>query len=134
MSVDTGINLGECCIRSEQTGVLQLFLYHFLYLTNVLSCYINSPPCLCAVCLIVMSPTYTHLTVFLLPSQISSLLRSWWRTADWLGLWWQVLWPPSVSWQQLSCSARWLPALSTNNAGGSSRGKEVMGKSNLRCQ
>lgn len=74
-----------------------------------------------------LHPVFTSLTsVF--ASQTSSLLRSWWRSVDQQDLWWLALWPPSVSWQQPSCSVRWLPASSTSSAGGSSRGKEVMGQ------
>lgn len=62
-----------------------------------------------------------------LPPQISFLLQSWWRSVDWHGLWWLVLWPPSASWQQLSFSVPWLPALSTSSGGENSRGKEVRG-------
>lgn len=83
------------------------------------------------ICYFVLFPPLFNriITLPILASQTSSLLRSWWRNADLHDLWWLASWPPSVSWQRLSCSVPWPPASSTSSAGGSLRGKEVRGKS-----
>lgn len=58
------------------------------------------------------------------PHQIPSPLRSYLKRG-WRGLWWRVLWQPSVFWQQPYCSALSLLALSISNTVANSSASQV---------